>query len=89
MGFVNQVVPDGKSLEAALEMAHDLDTHAPLVHRTLKRLVTESVLPIGPSERAARNEREIEPIFASEDCAAGIKFVVDGASGDLPTYYGR
>ena len=89
MGFVNQVVPDGKSLEAALMMAHDLGTCAPLIHRTLKRLVTEFVLPISPAERAARHEREVEPIFESADCAAGIKWVLDGATGDLPTYLGR
>jgi enoyl-CoA hydratase len=89
MGFVNQVAPRGKTLEMALEMAHDLATHAPLVHRALKRLVTEHILPIGPSERAARHQREVDPIFGSSGCAAGVKWVVDGAVGDPPTYHGR
>lgn len=72
MGMVNQVTPAGQQLEAALEMARDLETMAPLVHRTLKRFVTEHALPHTPSELMARSQMELDQVAHSRDLKEGV-----------------
>ncbi len=71
MGFVNQVVPHGQQLEAALTMARELEGMAPLVLKMLKRFVTEHTLAQSPYEKVARIQREIEVVSTSEDWAHG------------------
>jgi len=71
VGFVNKVVPDGQQVEAALEWADELAGYAPLVLRTLKRFVTDYVLPKGPSELMAIATRDLEVVRNSEDIAEG------------------
>lgn len=73
VGMANEVVPVGQQVEAALAMARELAAMAPMVHRTLKRFVTQQVLPHGPTERFARTKREMEAVGNSEDCAEGFR----------------
>ena len=54
VGFVNKVVPDGRAGGRGAGLGGELAEHAPLVLRTLKRFVTEQVLPKGPSELMGR-----------------------------------
>jgi enoyl-CoA hydratase len=50
IGLVNEVVPTGQQVAVALKMAREMTEFSPLVLKTLKRFVTEGVLPQGPSE---------------------------------------
>lgn len=70
-GFVNQVVPNGQHIDAALAMADELAANAPLVLRTLKRFVNEQVLPQGPSEIMAKVQRDLLTIQTSDDIEEG------------------
>ncbi|WP_395067849.1 enoyl-CoA hydratase/isomerase family protein [Paraburkholderia silvatlantica] len=72
MGFVNQVAPEGKHLDAALEMARDLAGMAPMAHRLLKRFVTEGVLVRGPTETFGIAKRDIDAVGQSEDLKEGF-----------------
>jgi enoyl-CoA hydratase/carnithine racemase len=67
VGFVNAVVPDGTHIDEALAWANELAEHAPLVLRTLKRFVTEQVLPKGPSELMGAAMRDLGVVQTSED----------------------
>ncbi len=73
VGFVNRVVPTGQQVQAALEMARELAVMAPLVLKTLKRFVVDTVLPISPSEQFARAKRQLEVVANSEDFQEGLK----------------
>ena len=72
VGFANRVVPTGQQVQSALEMAGELAVMAPLVLRTLKRFVIDSVLPISPSEQFARAKRDLEIVANSEDFQEGL-----------------
>lgn len=67
VGFANEVVPTGRQVERALELARQIATYSPLVLRTLKRFVTEGVIPQGPSERMAKAHRDLAIVRDSED----------------------
>ncbi|WP_321894944.1 enoyl-CoA hydratase/isomerase family protein [Paraburkholderia heleia] len=71
-GLVNEVVPNGGHVEAALAMARELTTMAPLVLATLKRFVNEAVLAHGPTETLGRTRRQMEVIAQSEDIREGF-----------------
>lgn len=72
VGMVNQVVPVGTQVEAALVMAREMAKMAPMVLKTLKRFVTGSVLPSGPTEHFARTKRDLGAIADSQDCSEGF-----------------
>lgn len=72
MGFVNQVVPHGEELGAALAMARELEKMGPLVLKLLKRFVTEHTLPQTPFEKMARAQRDIDVVASSEDWKNGM-----------------
>jgi enoyl-CoA hydratase/carnithine racemase len=72
VGLVNDLVPVGAQVDAALGMARELAKMAPLVLKTLKRFVTTQVLPSGPSEQFARTKRQLDEVANSEDCAEGF-----------------
>ncbi|HUH58575.1 MAG TPA: enoyl-CoA hydratase-related protein [Candidimonas sp.] len=72
MGLVNDVVPTGEHVQAALKLAGDLAGMAPLVLKTLKRFVTGHVLPAGPSEDFVRIRRDLDIIAQSDDLAEGF-----------------
>jgi enoyl-CoA hydratase len=67
VGFVNAVMPDGRQVDEALAWAAEMAEYGPLVLRTLKRFVTEQVLPKGPSELMGEALRELGVIQASAD----------------------
>jgi enoyl-CoA hydratase/carnithine racemase len=67
IGLVNEVVPTGQQVEAALKMAREMATFSPLVLKTLKRFVTEGVLAQGPSEQSGRAQRQLHEVKESED----------------------
>ncbi|GAD24567.1 enoyl-CoA hydratase/isomerase family protein [Acidovorax sp. MR-S7] len=72
VGFINDVVPVGEQVDAALAMARELAGMAPLVIKTIKRFVTNSILPIGPSEHMARARRDLEIVSTSHDYQEGF-----------------
>jgi enoyl-CoA hydratase len=73
VGFANEIVPVGKQVEAALAMARELATFAPLVLRTLKRFVVDDVMPQGPSEKMGRAMRELNAVKDSADGQEGAR----------------
>lgn len=73
VGLVNQVVPTGTQVEAALAMARELATFAPLVLKTIKRFVINDVMPQGPSEKMGRAMRELGKVRESEDGQEGAR----------------
>jgi len=79
-------VPVGEQVSAALAMARELAGFAPLVLTTLKRFVTESILPQGPSERAGRAQRDLARVRESEDGREGLRAFKEKRP---PRYQGR
>jgi enoyl-CoA hydratase/carnithine racemase len=73
VGLVNRVVPDGTELHEAIAMANRIVDLAPLALATMKRFVTEHILPKGPSEQAARFNAELSAVRNSEDAAEGVR----------------
>ena len=67
VGLVNEVVPTGQQVPAALKMAREMAEFSPLVLKTLKRFVTETVLAQGPSEQSGRAQRALTEVKESED----------------------
>lgn len=72
VGLVNEVVPTGQQVEAALQVAAEIAAMAPRVLAMMKRLVTRDILPSGATERFGRYRLEAEFVGNSEDCAEGF-----------------
>ncbi|WP_414476362.1 enoyl-CoA hydratase/isomerase family protein [Microvirga sp. M2] len=72
IGLANEVVANGKHLEAALAMARELEDMAPLVLKTLKRFVVEHTLVQTPSEKLGRYARDLGVVRASSDLKEGV-----------------
>lgn len=72
LGFVNEVVAAGKHVEAAVAMADELATMAPLVHRTLKSFINDEVVQRGPSEQMARTLYKLSMLDQSHDKNEGF-----------------
>ncbi len=70
VGMINQVVPLGQQMDAAMEYARILEVSAPLVVQTIKKLVSETV-PKGPAEIAALARDKLMTVRNSEDGAEG------------------
>ena len=71
IGMVNRAVPRGESMAAAREYATVLRDSAPIVLRTVKRFVRDTVVARGPSELQALARRELLSISRSEDQKEG------------------
>ncbi|MGA8724790.1 MAG: crotonase/enoyl-CoA hydratase family protein [Acidimicrobiales bacterium] len=72
IGLIGRVVPDGKALDTALEIAEVISANGPLAVEAIKASVkaTEGI----PEEEALKTELEIGwPIFATEDAKEGQK----------------
>jgi len=72
VGLVNEVVPEGRALERAVEWGREMAGFAPLVLHALKRMVVEDILPRGPSERWALQGERLAAIRGSEDFEEGV-----------------
>lgn len=72
LGFVNKVVPVGEQVDAAIKMADELATMAPLVHRTLKSFINDEVVKRGPSEQMARTMHKLSALDRSYDTKEGF-----------------
>jgi enoyl-CoA hydratase len=70
VGMVNRVVPAGKQLEAAKDMARVLAANAPLVVGMLKDMAIEA-LPRGSTESMFHTQRAINRVLQSEDAKEG------------------
>ena len=71
IGMVNRAVPRGESMAAAREYATVLRDSAPIVLRTVKRFVRDTVVARGPSELQGLARRELLSISRSEDQKEG------------------
>ncbi|CAH0172434.1 enoyl-CoA hydratase/isomerase family protein [Roseomonas sp. CECT 9278] len=72
VGLVNEVVPDGQALDTARQWAGDLCGMAPMVLGEIKRMVTEEILPRGPSEQMAIHGQRMAAIRNSTDFVEGV-----------------
>ena len=71
VGLVNEVVPEGEALAKAKEWAQELCGMAPMVIGEIKRMVTEEIIPRGPSEQMAIHGQRMAAIRGSADFAEG------------------
>ncbi|MGG6898849.1 enoyl-CoA hydratase-related protein [Rhizobium sp. BR 315] len=72
VGFVNRVTPNGEHVNLALEWADRIGSAAPMVLELFKSFVNTSILPEGPSEKAASVNRDIARIKSSRDRDEGL-----------------
>jgi enoyl-CoA hydratase len=86
VGLANQLVPVGEQVAAALTMARELAGFAPLVLETIKRFVTDGVLPQGPAERLGRAQRDLARVRDSEDGREGVRAFKEKRA---PRYHGK
>ena len=71
-GFVNQVVKDGAQLEAALDLAREVASSAPMVVRWLKHGVDQHVMPKSHVESALHTMVGIGQMYDSIDREEGF-----------------
>lgn len=72
VGFVNSVVAHGTQVDVALQWADRIASAAPMVLDLFKDFVNNSILPEGPSELAAKVNRDIARIKTSHDRDEGL-----------------
>jgi len=72
-GLINRIVPEGKTLEEALNMAQQLCENAPLSIKAITRTLREIDESIGEEESLKRQDEIGWPIFATEDSKEGMK----------------
>lgn len=72
IGLIGRVVPDGKALDAALEIADMISSNGPLAVEAIKRSVKETAA-MSEADGLARELELGWPIFATEDAKEGAK----------------
>ena len=72
-GLINQVVPDGTAVDAALELAERITVNAPLAVQASKRVAigADDGLITGDEPGWARTMREVSTLMRSEDAKEG------------------
>lgn len=83
VGLVNEVVPTGQQVPMALKMAREMAGFSPLVMKTLKGFVTETVLAQGPSEQSGRAQRALTEVKESEDAEEAWRAVKEKRKADF------
>jgi len=86
VGFVNRIAPEGENLTLALQWAERIASAAPMVLELFKSFVNTSILPEGPSEKAACVQRDIARIKTSSDRNEGLAALKEKRS---PVFEGR
>jgi enoyl-CoA hydratase/carnithine racemase len=71
IGLVNEVVAEGEALATAKQWATDMCGMAPMVLWEIKRMVTEEIIPRGPSEQMAIHGQRMAAIRNSADFEEG------------------
>lgn len=72
LGLIGRVVPDGKALDTALELAATVNANGPLAVEAILRSVRETECL--PEAEALARELEIgQPVFATEDAKEGAR----------------
>jgi enoyl-CoA hydratase/carnithine racemase len=71
IGLVNEVVAEGAAVDTARQWATELCGMAPMVLSEIKRMVTEEIIPRGPSEQMALHGQRMAAIRGSADFAEG------------------
>jgi len=85
VGFVNQVVAPDKLMEAAVTMAEGIAANAPLLIKTVKKLVHLQTYP-SVMEVAAVGNRIMTALVESEDAKEGARALMEKRK---PIYKGR
>ena len=70
LGLINHVVPEGKALEAAKELAAKIAANGPLAVAASKQVVY-SAQDWDSSEMNERQNKILSPVFVSEDAIEG------------------
>ena len=85
LGLVNEVVPAGDALDAAIALAARLAAMPPLALAAAKRLVDDGAFM--PLESAITLEREtVSMLFGTEDRVEGVRAFLEKRT---PTFEGR
>lgn len=71
VGLINEVVLPGEELNTALAMAQELEVLAPLVLKTLKKLVVDYTLQRTPAELMGLTQQYLDVVQSSEDVLEG------------------
>lgn len=72
-GLINRVVPKGKALEEAMNMARQLSENAPLSIKAITQTLREIDESVPEAESLKRQDELGWPVFASEDSKEGMK----------------
>jgi len=72
-GLINRVVPKGKALEEALNIAHQLCENAPISIRAITRTLREIDESVPEAEALKRQDEIGWPVFATEDSKEGMR----------------
>lgn len=72
IGLVNRVVPEGRALEVARELAAAIVKNAPLALAVSKKIINQSE-DWSTEEMFSRQAKIVGPIFASEDAQEGSR----------------